>query len=171
MSDHRELDFEPFAAGYRAGSDGSVWTCKNGRWGIADDWKRLATGEDSSGYPCVRLMCRDKKPRTFRVHVLVLLAFVGPRPQDADGCHINGRRDDPRLENLRWDSRRENVRDALRHGTIGRGGGHHAAKLTDEQADLIRKSTERGVDLARCYGVSEATVSRIRGKRRAGVAA
>ena len=158
----RELDFEPFSEGYRVGSDGSVWSRKNARWGLRDDWRRLTPPIDSVGYPSIRLMCRDKKPRTFRIHVLVLLAFVGSRPKDADACHINGVRTDARLENLRWDTRKENVKDALRHGTIGRGGKHHAAKLTDAQMQAIRSSQERGIDLARRYGVSPATISRIR---------
>lgn len=37
-----------------------------------------------------------------RVHQLVLEAFVGPCPPGYSGGQVNGRRDDNRLENLRW---------------------------------------------------------------------
>lgn len=51
------------------------------------------------------------------VHVLVLFAFVGPRPPDMECCHNNGNQRDNRLENLRWDTRSSNMRDCIKHGT------------------------------------------------------
>lgn len=36
------------------------------------------------------------------VHKLVLLAFIGPRPDGHDADHINRRQADNRLANLRW---------------------------------------------------------------------
>lgn len=68
------------------------------------------------GYPNVHLQKPGvKSMRT--VHTLVLEAFVGPRPDGADACHENGNRIDPRLSNLRWDTRSANVRDSIRQGT------------------------------------------------------
>lgn len=54
--------------------------------------------------------------RTFLVAALVLSAFVGPRPPGADACHNSGDPVDDRLENLRWDTRSENMLDVIRHG-------------------------------------------------------
>lgn len=51
------------------------------------------------------------------VHVLVLEAFVGPRPAGMEGCHGPAGVMDNRPCNLRWDSHRENMQDSLRHGT------------------------------------------------------
>lgn len=54
--------------------------------------------------------------RTFRVHHLVLEAFVGPRPAGMEGCHWD---DDPAnnsVGNLRWDTRSANVHDCIRNG-------------------------------------------------------
>ena len=51
------------------------------------------------------------------VHKLVLLAFVGPAPDKHECCHNNGNPADNRLENLRWGTRSENIKDAVRHGT------------------------------------------------------
>lgn len=56
--------------------------------------------------------------RKHRVHRLVLLAFVGPPPPGTEACHSPD--PDPlnnRLENLRWDTSSENMRDRVRHGT------------------------------------------------------
>lgn len=51
------------------------------------------------------------------VAVLVLEAFVSPRPEGMQACHNNGDRFDDRLANLRWGTPSENQRDRLIHGT------------------------------------------------------
>lgn len=48
------------------------------------------------------------------VHILVLETFVGPRPNEHDGDHINHNRFDNRLENLRWRRRTANRADTRR---------------------------------------------------------
>jgi hypothetical protein len=55
--------------------------------------------------------------RNYRVHRLVLEAFVGPCPADGhEACHNDGNPSNNRLENLRWDTRKANAQDTLRHG-------------------------------------------------------
>ncbi len=58
----------------------------------------------------------NTETRRFLVHRLVLTAFVGPCPDGMVGCHNNGDPTDNRVENLRWDTRSENVRDQIDHG-------------------------------------------------------
>lgn len=65
------------------------------------------------GYPVVRLGAG----RQWGVHRLVLLAFVGPCPDDMEALHANGDPSDSRLVNLRWGTAVENMADKLRHGT------------------------------------------------------
>lgn len=60
---------------------------------------------------------RDGDFQRVAVHVLVLTAFVGPRPDGMVACHNNGNGKDNRLENLRWDTESANVQDSIRHGT------------------------------------------------------
>lgn len=50
------------------------------------------------------------------IHLLVLTAFVGPRPNGMQACHNNGVPDDNRLENLRWDTPSANSYDRVKHG-------------------------------------------------------
>ena len=54
---------------------------------------------------------------TRMVHTLVLEAFVSPRPPGMDSCHNDGNPKNNRLDNLRWDTRSNNIRDGVRHGT------------------------------------------------------
>lgn len=66
----------------------------------------------------------------------------------------------------------DNMSDAARKGRMGWkpgekrnlrvGESHHSAKLSEDTVRLIRASSERGVVLARRFGVSNITVSRIR---------
>lgn len=66
----------------------------------------------------VCLCVGDRKlNRMVGVHRLVLLAFVGPPRPGQECCHNNGDPTDNRLENLRWATHRDNVLDAVAHGT------------------------------------------------------
>lgn len=73
-------------------------------------------GAYSSGRYFGCTIYNDGVPKMATVHVLVLEAFVGPRPDGAHACH---RDDDPEnnfLENLYWGAPRENVRDSINSG-------------------------------------------------------
>ena len=109
-----------FTPGYRVGSDGTVWTRRNGRWGLRREWRKLRPATDAVGYRSVAIMMPNKRPRSGRINVLVLLAFRGPRPRRHDSCHGNGKPRDNRLGNLRWGTRRENMLDASAHGRLGK---------------------------------------------------
>lgn len=76
----------------------------------------LQPHSSTSGYK-VATLTRHNRTTNTAVHRLVLEAFVGPCPEGMEGCHSNGVRDDNRLANLRWDSRKGNVADMLQHGT------------------------------------------------------
>lgn len=71
---------------------------------------------DHGGYLRVALAA-DGTKRALAVHHLVLLAFVGPRPAGAEGCHWDGDPGNNHLSNLRWDSHDSNMRDSVRIGT------------------------------------------------------
>ncbi|MBM4645595.1 NUMOD4 motif-containing HNH endonuclease [Prescottella equi] len=65
----------------------------------------------------------DGAQRTFTVHRLVAIAFLGPARDGLEVCHNNGNPSDNRVDNLRWDSRNANRLDAVRHGVD-----HNASK-------------------------------------------
>lgn len=86
--------------------------------------KLLSPRRAVSGHRVIAL-CVNRERRQFLVHHLVLMAFVGPRPDGLDGCHRNDIPDDNRVSNLRWDTRSSNVLDCVRNG------GHHMANKTE----------------------------------------
>ena len=119
---------------------------------------------------------RDGKSFSKFVHRLVLETFVGPCPENMEGCHNDGNPRNNRLSNLRWDTHEANRADMLLHGTttkppVHRGEAHPQATLSDEQVAEIRSAVyERGIysSLARRYGVAPITIRRLyKGESRA----
>lgn len=53
--------------------------------------------------------------RAHYVHVLVLEAFVGPRPSGLEACHWDDNPTNNALSNLRWDTPEANRADAVRN--------------------------------------------------------
>lgn len=76
----------------------------------------LKLGEHKDGYKKVDLS-KSNSTRTWNVHRLVAVAFLGPCPDDLVVCHVNGNPSDNRPSNLRYGTVSENVRDEVRHGT------------------------------------------------------
>ena len=71
----------------------------------------------SNGYPSVTLAAdKDGRRPPRSVHVLVLEAFVGPRPEGTEARHLNDDPTDNRLENLAWGTPSDNARDRVRNG-------------------------------------------------------
>ena len=65
---------------------------------------------DRDGYLRMTMFGRsDPRRGAYFVHRMVLEAFVGPCPDGWNCDHINGKRDDNRLRNLRWIWAAENI--------------------------------------------------------------
>lgn len=104
----------------------------------------------------------NKKPMLRLAHRLVLEAFVGPRSPGEACRHMDGDPTNNALSNLAWGTYSENTQDQIRHGTDTRGERNGGAKLSQKQADEIRVSHLKATYLSELYGVSQATISRIR---------
>lgn len=116
--------------------------------------KLLAPGRMPSGHLSVSLGRRNSQC----VHKLVLTAFVGPAPDGCECLHINGDPSDNRLQNLRWGTRSENIKDKTRHGL---------SKLKPAEVAEIKdalKNNYHGMQaaLARKFNVTECTISDIK---------
>ena len=99
------------------------------------------------------------------MHRLVLAAFIGPCPEGMEACHFPD--SDPNnnnLGNLRWDTRKENIHDSIKHGTF-MNGKINGSKLTDQQAMEIIERSKLGSlvkELAAEFMVSRKTIRRIK---------
>ena len=114
-------------------------------------------------------LSRDSKYRTFKVHLLELIAFKGPRPPGMETRHIDGVADNNELSNLAWGTREENVADRLKYDEQAQGERCGSAKLTNEQVLQIRLLVMNGEFhqvLADRFGVSQSAITNIvTGKR------
>lgn len=123
---------------------------------------------DEYGYKYVTVSApwakNKNKTTRLQVHRAVLLGFGY-----ADGCeklqcdHINGIRDDNRIENLRWTTQKQNNLYALdRMYSLGKS--PHQSKLTPDQVREIRKvykcrcPTNGAIALSKKYGVAINTI-------------
>lgn len=122
---------------------------------------KLLKPYNSCGYLKVCLISGERK-RKVAVHRIVLETFTEQPNGKLDCCHWNGIRTDNRLENLRWASRSENMKDAKRHGTLALGERNGHAKLTGEKVQRIRELRKSGIkitDMAKMFNVSSWTIS------------
>lgn len=94
-----------------------------------------------SGRAEVRLSHRNVK-RTQYVAVLVLSAFVGPRPPGMETCHNDGDVRNDRLDNLRWDTHVANVQDTVQHGRHNGSKTHckHGHPLSGDNLRISRRA-------------------------------
>lgn len=87
------------------------------------------------GYPCVSL-CISGKKKQVRVHRLVAMAFL-PNPDNKPQVnHIDGVKENNNVNNLEWNTSKENIRHAFSNG-LNRGyigAENPSAKLNDEIA-------------------------------------
>ena len=104
-----------------------------------------------------------RNAKTYRVHRLVLLAFVGPLPDGMESRHSDGNSLNNRISNLSYDTHQKNMNDRAAHGN------HHIygeenkkSKLTEEQVLEIRSCLTPGIELARRFGVTKQSIYQIR---------
>jgi len=145
--------------GYEINSAGVVRSWWNGK--VQLETPRILPTHLCEGYPRVSL---SKRSSEF-VHRLVLDTFVGPCPPGKEACHNNGIRTDCRLDNLRWDTRKNNHADKRKHSTHQAGDKNAQAILTEMQVVFIKRRLVAGETckaIAADYGVDISTIGKIR---------
>lgn len=154
--------------GYRAGDDGSVWSCRNSKSPESKRWKRLRCAKLKNGY--LRAILYDGVSSFQKyVHSIILLTFTGLQPAGTVARHLDGNKLNNTLGNLRYGTRKENALDSKIHGTfspppIHFGKNNANCKINQEIARDIRRSyvkyskTNGSTALAKKHNISQASV-------------
>lgn len=109
----------------------------------------------------------DGKQYVFSVHRLTASSFYGAIPKHLQVLHNDGNRLNNNISNLRFGTIAENCRDTVLHGHSTAKEKHPNVKLTQIQVDEIRSlNNVSGAELARRYGVCDATICLIRKRKR-----
>lgn len=142
MKTYKEIP--TLGVGWEAGDDGSIRT----RWVVRQTWRAGKTWHLTGRWRRYRYAPPVPKGYCFvcfegeryKVHHLILEAFVGPRPPGLHALHGDDDRANNRLDNLRWGSRSENIREAVRNGrAVGAPKGNTNRRLPPErQAEIVR---------------------------------
>jgi hypothetical protein len=109
----------------------------------------------SNGYIELTIFDENGRKKVRPLHRLILEAFVGRCPKDHEGCHKDGDRQNPRLDNLYWGTRSQNSFDRVRHER------HPLAKMTCEQTEEALRLHGEGwsfVALGERYGVRHTSI-------------
>lgn len=112
MTAEEWADIPGYEGTYKVSTHGRVWSAprRNKRGG-----PYLKPAYDK-GYPFVNLHAGNGQSIR-RVHILVMLAFVGPPQEGQEVRHLDGDPGNPHLSNLRYGTKSENMLDQVRHGT------------------------------------------------------
>lgn len=131
----------PGYSSHAASEDGGIWNTEGKKP------RRLKTSlRKSDGYYRVWIRGDTGKYKTMTVHSLVLITFVGPRPEGLLGCHDDDNKANNQLSNLRWDTHGANISDAIKHGRHdGNSFFRRGIKLSLKKAREIRSETASGV--------------------------
>lgn len=78
------------------------------------------------------ILYKSLKKYTRKVHSLVLETFLSKRPVGMECCHEDDNKKNNNLSNLRWDTRSNNMKDAVRLGSLKSGSEHHWSKQKGE---------------------------------------
>jgi len=128
---------------------------------------------DKYGHQQIELR-KNGKRKYFLVHRLVLEAFVGPCPKGMEGCHNDGNPRNNKLENLRWDTPKNNIKDSILSGTHwfsnnkghNRGSKHGMSKLNELQVRIIKYLLKTKIltqkEIGKIFNVSNITICDIK---------
>lgn len=163
-------DVPGFEGNYQVSTDGQVKSLERqvpnkhtGFMTIHEKILKTKIRADAGGYLSVCLF-KGGNRRYVDIQVLVLEAFVGPRPTGLQACHNDGNPTNNKLSNLRWDTPKANTGDKEKHGTDAKGVRNPRTSLSEEDVKTIRRLAHQGKsydEIAIDFNLSYVSVSRI----------
>ena len=129
---------------------------KRGKSGFFKEGQIQKLQNNGNGYLYKQLK-HEGRHRNFYIHRLVLMVFIGERPDGMVICHKDGDTTNNNLNNLRYDTPLENNIDQFRHG-IEKG------KLSNNDVLKVRKMYKDGYktkEISEFFNVGKWVVQRI----------
>lgn len=144
-----------------------------GKWKrMKGDWRVVPTSKNKTdkygGYYWVfsaKLEINGKVKYVHRVHRMVAIYFLGNKRGKYQVNHIDGNRDNNKLENLEWVTPKQNIKNAKDRGVSFGRKDKTKFKLTKKQILQIYNSEESNKSLAKIMNVDPSTISRIKNKK------
>ncbi len=168
------LDIEGYEGYYQVSNLGRVRSLDRILLRDSGSFKRkgvvLSDNKDTKGYNICGL-CDSKGRGNGSVHRLVAQAFIANPENKPQVNHINGIKDDNRVENLEWCTSKENVNHSVLTGLhiAAKGSKQGSSKLTEKAAMEIYNMAHSGdfiqEDIGRLFSVKQSVVSSIKTKR------
>lgn len=123
--------------------------------------KFLKTQINNQGYPAV-LLYKNSSCVGKRIHRLIAQLFIDNFENKPHVAHLNGNREDYRIQNLVWATACENEQHKKNHGTHQIGENNSFSKMTEIQIKEIRSiSGMTNAQIARKYGVTRSLIGYI----------
>lgn len=163
MEEWRTIEGFPNYAVSNMGQIKKIGLAKGSHKQIGDKIKPYKVG---GGYYAVRLSNKSGR-KMFKMHRLVLTAFVGKPKKNEQGNHKTGIKSDNCIDNLEWVTQAENMQHSFKNGFHKREPGEKApnAKLKDGEVWLIKqilaKTSLTQIEISKMFNVSNTTVHRI----------
>lgn len=143
----------------------SFYKATHGRFVVSNEPQKIRKANpDGNGYLG---LCLKKNGKAYpkRIHRLVLITFVGDCPQGMEACHNDGIKTNNIVNNLRWDTHRNNmVIDGGARAIMQKGENNPSAKLTTETVLRIKELGRQKMlhrEIGNLLSVSRRNVSRI----------
>jgi len=158
------------AKGYSSYEVSNLGRLKTFNWKGSSKEAILKPALDKSGYLRTVLKGDNGISKTIKVHRIVLNTF-NPTTEILEVNHINGIKNDNRIENLEWCTRKENIQHCIDNNLqyVLKGEEIGNSKLTEKDVLYIRKNFKPRITtriyLAKKFNVSEATIKDILQKR------
>lgn len=124
-------------------------------------YDRVLRIQPHEGYPHVTL-CVLPKRQFIAVHRLVAKTFLGPYPLNKEVNHIDHNKMNPRLGNLEYVTRKENIEKAVQQGRLQ---GRRRRVLKSSDIPIIRRMLSDGCTqsvIAQLFNVSRDAISGIK---------
>ena len=152
-------DIKGYEGLYKISNLGNVLRCKKikidskGRKRIFEDLI-LKANINKNGYKYVNL--HNKKKQAYKIHRLVAQTFIPNQENKPQVNHIDGNKENNRVDNLEWVTGKENIRHAYKNNLI------KSLKIPKEILyNLYFKKKYTLKEIGRIYGYSEDAVRRL----------